>query len=124
MLIIQFYVCLFVCFISLGQFTHEMCKKTTEAPGPQVITESPCYKSSKHKQDRCSLKICKEEAHITYLGKAFHILPTMYPNECSVMFLHRTGKTSLRLLCLHCKSNMYIVVVAGNTVMSQFADFF
>ena len=24
------FVCLLICFISLGQFTHEMCKKTTD----------------------------------------------------------------------------------------------
>ena len=39
---IDSFVCLFVCLISLGQFTHEMCKKTTEAPGPHgYFTVSP-----------------------------------------------------------------------------------
>ena len=43
---------IFVCFISLRQFTHEMFKKTTEALGPQSAP------TSKKRQVRRNLKIC------------------------------------------------------------------
>ena len=65
-----------------------------------VIKECPRYKSSKQIQARHNLKICKDEAHITLIGKAFQILPAVYAKECSIMFVRGAGKTSLGPLAL------------------------
>ena len=66
----------------------------------RVITKCPCYKSSKQIQAKRNLKICKDEADITLISKVFHFLPVVYAKKCSIMFVRRARKTSLRLLSL------------------------
>ena len=70
-------------------------KRPLQYQALRVITECPRYKSSDQIQARCSLKIFKEEAHITFISKAFHILPAVYAIECSIMFVRGASKTSL-----------------------------
>ena len=66
----------------------------------RVITECPRYKSFKQIQARCNLKICEDEADISLIGKAFHILTAVYAKKCSIMFVPGAGKISLRPLAL------------------------
>ena len=66
----------------------------------RVISDYPHYKSSKQIQARRNLKICKDEANITLIGKVFPISPTVYAKEGSIMFVRGAGKTSLRPLAL------------------------
>ena len=77
-----------------------MCKKTTNAPGPQGHYIVPRYNPSKQILAKRDLKICKDKADRTLIGRAFHILPTMYAKECSIMFVRGADKTSLRPLAL------------------------
>ena len=73
-----------------------MCKKTKMAPSPQGHYRVPPLQI----QARCNLKICEDEADISLIGKAFHILTAVYAKKCSIMFVPGAGKISLRPLAL------------------------